>query len=81
MPDASFPVPDGQYPPFEVVTDVNHAAWIIITTALGLSLVLLFSGIRIFTRYTSSPRVGLDEVLLSISTVFYPHSIIYAYTS
>jgi len=69
MSGTAFPVPDGQYPPFEVVTDTNHAAWIIIATSMGLSFVLLFSGIRIFNRYMISPRVGLDDSFLAISTV------------
>jgi len=69
MSGTSFPVPDGQYPPFEVVTDTNHTAWIIIATAMGLSFVLLFSGIRVFNRYMISPRVGLDDSLVAVSTV------------
>ena len=69
MSGTSIPVPEGQYPPFEVVTDTDHTAWIIIATALGLSFILIFSGIKVFIRYTISPRVGLDETFLAISTV------------
>ena len=69
---APFPVPPGQYPPFAVVTDTDHAAWIIVTTALGLAMILLFSVVKIFIRYAVSPRVGLDEVFLTISTVRKP---------
>jgi hypothetical protein len=63
------PVPSGQYPPFAVVTENDHTAWIIIATAFGLSCILLFSTIKIFIRWTASPTVGLDEVFLAASTV------------
>jgi hypothetical protein len=64
-----FPVPSGQYPPFAVVTDTDHTAWIIIATALGLSCILIFSAIKIFIRWTMSPSVNLDEAFLAASTV------------
>jgi hypothetical protein len=63
------PVPSGQYPPFAVVTDTDHSAWIIIATALNLSCILLFSVINIFIRWKVSLRVGLDEAFLAASTV------------
>jgi len=63
------PIPSGQYPPFAVVTETDHTAWIIIATALGLSCILLFSVIKIFIRWTISPTVGLDEAFLAGSTV------------
>ena len=63
------PVPSGQYPPFAVVTETDHTAWIIIATALCLSFILLFSAIKIFIRFTATPALGLDESFLAASTV------------
>lgn len=65
------PVPSGQYPPFAVVTETDHTAWIIIATALCLSFILLFSAIKIFIRFTVTPTLGLDESFLAASTVRY----------
>lgn len=62
-------VPEGQYPPFAVVTPDDHSAWIIIAAALGLSSSLVFGAIRIFVRQTISPQYGLDDITLAISTV------------
>jgi hypothetical protein len=66
---SSLPIPSGYYPPFAVVTETDHAAWIIIATALGLSWILVFSAIKIFIRWEISPAVGLDEAFLAGSTV------------
>lgn len=62
-------VPPGQSPPFAAVTDTDHRAWIIIATALGISMTLLSSSIRIFVRQTIGPGWGLDDVTLALSTV------------
>lgn len=62
-------VPPGQYPPFAVVTDTDHTAWVIISTALGLAYTLLFGAIRIFSRYTTTRNFGLDDFLLAAATV------------
>jgi hypothetical protein len=64
-----FAVPAGQYPPFAVVTETDHSAWIIIAATLCLSCILLFSLINLFIRRTTSVRVGLDEACLASSTV------------
>ena len=66
---SGFPVPPGQHPPFAVVTDTDHTAWILVATAVGLSCVFLFSGIRIFVRSTISPGFDLDDASLAASTV------------
>jgi len=66
---SAFPVPSGQYPPFAVVTETDHTAWIIIATALGLSCILIFSVIKIFIRWTITHTVGADEAFLAASTV------------
>jgi hypothetical protein len=64
-----FAVPLGQYPPFAVVTETDHSAWVIIATTLCLSCILLFGIINIFIRRRTSVRIGLDEVCLVSSTV------------
>jgi hypothetical protein len=44
-------VPPGQSPPFEVVDEYHHGAWIIITAALGLVVVFgLAFCIRLYVR-------------------------------
>lgn len=65
-------VPEGQSPPFAVVTPTDHSAWIIIATALGFSCVLLFSFIRLGVRLTIAPPFGLDDVFLGAATVSLP---------
>ncbi len=65
-------VPEGQAPPFAVVTPTDHSAWIIIATAFGLSCVLLFSFIRLFIRLTIAPPFGLDDAFLGSATVCFP---------
>lgn len=62
-------VPDGQAPPFAVVTPTDHSAWIIIASAFGLSCVLLFGIIRVGIRLTIAPPFGLDDVLFGTATV------------
>ncbi len=68
----SFIVPPGQSPPFTVVTDTDHEAWIVVATAFGLCCSLLFGGIRIFVRLTIARGVGLDDALLGVATVSLP---------
>ena len=71
--DASeFIIPDGQYPPYAIITDTDHEAWIIIATTLGLAIALLFGGIRAFVRSTICPGVGLDDAFLAAATVGLP---------
>ena len=64
-------VPDGYYPPFAVVTDTDHGAYIIIAVSLGTTLVLISSFIRAFIRITFAQRAGLDDTLLGAATVGY----------
>ncbi|RMZ85697.1 hypothetical protein DV736_g6552, partial [Chaetothyriales sp. CBS 134916] len=63
------PVPPGQAPPFAIVTDTDHRAWIFIAATLGLSMTMLASGIRVFIRYSSKSTWGLDDFVLATSTV------------
>lgn len=62
-------VPDGYYPPFAVVTDTDHGAYIIIAVTLGTTLVLISSFIRAFIRISFAQRAGLDDAFLGAATV------------
>ena len=62
-------VPEGQYPPFAVVAPNDHAAWIIIATALGLVCSLFFGGLRVLVRSAISDGNSLDDCLLYIATI------------
>lgn len=62
-------VPDGYYPPFAVVSDTDHSAYIIIAVALGTTFVIVSSLIRIFLRISFSQRAGLDDTFLAAATV------------
>lgn len=62
-------VPDGYYPPFAVVTDTDHGAYIIIAVSLGITFVLISSAIRVFLRVSFAQRAGLDDTFLVTATV------------
>jgi hypothetical protein len=62
-------VPDGYYPPFAVVSDTDHGAYIIIAVSLGITFVLLSSFIRAFIRISFAQRAGLDDSFLAAATV------------
>lgn len=64
-----FSTPEGQYPPFAVITDDDHRGWIIIATSLGLACASLFAGIRVFVRCTFSEGFGVDDASLGAATV------------
>jgi hypothetical protein len=68
-PQYGFPVPHGQYPPFAVVTPDDHAAWILIVTALGIACCLFFGGVRALVRFTFSQGFGRDDYALYAATV------------
>lgn len=61
--------PAGYYPPFSVVTDENHSAWIIIATTLGLACVLVFASARVVIRCSVTSSLGQDDLLLASSVV------------
>ena len=69
MSDSAFPIPDGYSPPYAVVTEADHTAWLLVATAMGLCMILLFGIIRAFTRWAVSPGLGLDDACLAASTV------------
>ncbi|KAJ5230135.1 hypothetical protein N7489_010843 [Penicillium chrysogenum] len=63
-------VPPGQSPPFEVVDDLHHGAWVIITAALGLVVSLVCFLIRLYVRLMLIPPFARDDwVLLGATAV------------
>lgn len=56
-----------QNPPFAVVSETDHAAWVIITTAIGIPIVLVFGLIRFVVR--RGVAFGLDDGFVAASTV------------
>ena len=65
----SSPPPSNNFPPFSVVTDNDHSAWIIIATALGMACVLFFTAARTVFRYMTTSEFRLDDTLLVCSVV------------
>jgi len=64
-----FPLPDGHYEPYTVITGDDHTGWIIIATALGLAMSLLSTTIRVALKSRVGQEFGLDDLLLAIATV------------
>lgn len=62
-------VPEGQHPPFAVVTPDDQSAWVIIAATLGLVCSLFFGGLRYFVRRTIDGEFGLDDYTLGAATV------------
>lgn len=56
-------------PPISVVTPSDHGAFILITSGFGLSLILIFTIIRVFARLFINPPFDGDDLLMGISTV------------
>ncbi|EME87456.1 uncharacterized protein MYCFIDRAFT_205678, partial [Pseudocercospora fijiensis CIRAD86] len=65
-----FTVPAGYYPPFAIITKDDHGGLIIIATALGLALALLSIAIRVYVKWMSSQRAGIDDLLLAVGAMF-----------
>ncbi|KAJ5513083.1 hypothetical protein N7463_002635 [Penicillium fimorum] len=60
----------GQSPPFEVVDDLHHGAWVIITAAMGLVVSLACFLIRLYVRLMLIPPFARDDwVLLGATAV------------
>ncbi|KAJ5155230.1 hypothetical protein N7492_008033 [Penicillium capsulatum] len=75
-------VPPGQSPPFEVVDEYHHAAYIIIATALGLVISLVCFLIRLYVRLMLIPPLARDDlVLLGATTVAVIQSTLIFYAS
>jgi hypothetical protein len=66
---SGFVVPEGQSPPFAVVTDDDHIAWILVASALGLACFLFFAMIRILVRTTLTNGFGIDDYMLFTATI------------
>ncbi|KAL3475628.1 hypothetical protein BJX99DRAFT_259234 [Aspergillus californicus] len=62
-------VPPGHSPPFQVVDDLHHGAWIIITVALGLVFSLTSFLIRLYVRLALHPPFGKDDYVLLGATI------------
>jgi hypothetical protein len=62
-------VPSGYAPPFQVVDDQHHGAWIIIVGALGLVVSLVSFLIRLYVRLVLSPPLAYDDFVLLGATV------------
>jgi hypothetical protein len=65
-------VPPGYSPPFQVVDDLHHGAWVIIVVALGLVLSLVSFLIRLYVRLALHPPFGKDDYVLLGATVYRP---------
>ena len=62
-------VPPGQSPPFEVVDEFHHGAFIIITVALGLVVSSACLLIRVYVRLMLIPPFAHDDLVLLGATV------------
>ncbi|KAG2415006.1 hypothetical protein HFD88_006196 [Aspergillus terreus] len=62
-------VPPGYSPPFQVVDDKHHGAWIIITAALGLVISLVSFLIRLYVRLVLNPPFAVDDFVLLGATI------------
>ncbi|KAI9367355.1 hypothetical protein BJX61DRAFT_312157 [Aspergillus egyptiacus] len=62
-------VPPGYSPPFQVVDELHHGAWVIIIAALGLVLSLVSFLIRLYVRLVLHPPFGKDDYVLLGATI------------
>lgn len=62
-------VPSGQTAPVEVISSTDHGAWIVIATALGLTLGLVALLIRFYVRVIISPPFSRDDYIHCAATV------------
>ena len=69
MSASSTQIPPGYAPPYAVVTEDDHSAWLIIAMVLGLTLSLLFATFRIVVRRGDTMGGGRDDVVLALATV------------
>ena len=65
-------IPPGQHPPFAIVTEDDHRAWILVAAALGVSFTLVTILTRILIRLFVNKGWGLDDTLCMGSTVSQP---------
>lgn len=62
-------IPPGQHTPYATIAPDDHSGWVIISSALGLSLTLLFAAMRVFVRTTINGEFGVDDYLVGAGTV------------
>jgi len=62
-------IPPGHSPPFAIVEDDDHRAWILVAAALGVSFTLVTLITRILIRLFVNRGWGLDDTLCVVSTV------------
>ena len=62
-------VPPGQSAPAEFIDSTHHGGWIIIATAIGLSLLLFCLLIRLYVRLAISPITGYSDYVLGVAGV------------
>lgn len=65
MADFGIVVPPGQHAPFSTITSTDHSTWIIISSALGSCLSLLFAAIRVFIRSAMKQGYRKDDIVTS----------------
>lgn len=68
-------IPPGQSAPAESIDAMHHGGWIIIATAIGLTLVLVCLLIRLYIRLAISPITGPADYVLVVAGVGYDISI------
>ncbi|KXG47931.1 uncharacterized protein PGRI_018010 [Penicillium griseofulvum] len=61
-------VPPGQAPPFEVIDNLHHGGWLIITAAMGLVVSLACFLIRLYVRLMLIPPFARDDWVLMGAT-------------
>jgi hypothetical protein len=66
--------PPGQHAPFATISDDDHSAWIIITSAIGIAFGLVTLTTRIFIRWFGDMSWGLDDSMTVITTVRFSYT-------
>lgn len=62
-------VPSGQSAPIEIIDATHHGAWVVIATALGLTLGFVCLLIRLYVRVIITPPFARDDWIHAVSTV------------
>lgn len=66
---AASAIPSGQSAPVEIINATHHGAWIVIATALGLTLGLVCIFIRLYVRVLITPPLSNDDYIHGAATV------------
>jgi len=59
----------GYSPPAQYIDPTHHGGWIVISTAIGLALLLLCLLIRLYVRVAIHPITGAEDYILSAVAV------------